>query len=294
MSRRAVLRGALALYAGQVLASAVVVLFTPSASRGGFTEFRLYFAVGDWLSVRLPLVGALTATLVAAWYLNWLPETQGANRNVRLGAAAASLRAFSIATGIALGTLTVGLVVWMVVLHLESTDRFFSSYAEWPLAGFAFALNVAAWVGLGSVVFAFRQDDPLRAGYFAFCFGYLGLFSVLSAGSFDVVGDTYGWAAVAALAAAVLTIHGTSQRLTASLAIGAALIISALFLPLAFVGWSVVGGVFGLVVIAAMTLGAMTAPLTKTSAPLRAHGAKQLVQPPWEDDDERGSPRRGS
>src|SRR6267378_3141779 len=245
MNRRAVLWGALALYAGQVLASAVVVLITPSASSGGFTEFRLYFAVGDWLTVRLPLVGALTATLVAAWYLNWLPGTRGANSRVPSGAAAASLRVLSIATGIASGTLTVGLVLWMVVLRLESTDRFFPNYAEWPLPGFAFALNVAAWVGLGSVVFAFRQDDPLKAGFFAFCFGYLALFSVLSAMSFDVVGDTYGWAALAALAAAVLTIRGASQRLRASLAISAALIISAGFLPLAFVGLSVVGGVFG-------------------------------------------------
>src|SRR5256885_5839855 len=267
MNRWAVLWGALGLYAGQVLASAVVVLFTPSASSGGFREFRLYFAVGDWLTVRLPLVGALTATLVAAWYLNWLPVTRGANSRVPSGAAAASLRALSIATGIASGTLTVGLVLWMVVLRLESTDRFFSNYAEWPFPGFAFALGVAAWVGIGSVVFACRQDDPLRAGYFAFCFGYLALFSVLSAMSFDVVGDTYGWAALAALVAAVLTIRGASHRLRASLAISGALIISAGFLPLAFVGWSVVGGVFGLVVIAGMTLRAMAAPLTKTAGP---------------------------
>src|SRR2546426_12187759 len=89
MNRRAVLWGALALSAGQVLASAVVVFITPSASSGGFTEFRLYFAVGDWLSVRFPLVGAITVTLVAAWYLNWLPGTRAANNRVVSGAAAA-------------------------------------------------------------------------------------------------------------------------------------------------------------------------------------------------------------
>ena len=43
------------MYTAQILAAVAVVATMPHSSSGGLAEFPLYFVMGDWLAVRLPL-----------------------------------------------------------------------------------------------------------------------------------------------------------------------------------------------------------------------------------------------
>ncbi|HJW48998.1 MAG TPA: hypothetical protein VJ726_06245, partial [Candidatus Limnocylindria bacterium] len=163
---------ALALYAGQALASAVVVLVTPHAS-SGFADFRHYFTVGDWLTVRLPLVAALCVTVAAALARERAPRARDGAPSSVVRAVASCVRVLSVGVGAACGSLTVGIVLWLVVLRIEATDRYFPHYLDWPLPSFGYTVIYAASIGIGSLVFALRRDDALRAAYFMLCSGLL-------------------------------------------------------------------------------------------------------------------------
>lgn len=234
MDRRAALRLAVAMYTAQVLASAVVVALTPHSSSGGLADFRFYSALGDWIAIRLPLTAAVAATLVGAFMRSRSPGPPVIVQLGLLHRLAALLRVVSTGLGIACGSLTVGLVSWMFALRIEATPRFFSHYLDWPAQSIGFTLVTAVTIGLVSVVFAFEADDAPRAVYFALCFGLLAIFAVMSAMAYDVVGATYLWPAMTALAASGLTLVTAARRLRTLLAIVLAVIAAAVLFVTVF------------------------------------------------------------
>jgi hypothetical protein len=219
VDRRAALGLAVAMYTVQILASAALVALTPHSSSGGLAEFRLYFTVGDWLAVRIPLATAVGAIVLSVWltYRNSDPSVSGPHGTLQWGAAL--LRVISVGAGVACGSLTVGLVSWMVALRIEATQRFFPHLLDWSGASIGYAIVTAVTIGLVSVVFAFEPDDVPRAAYFALCFGLLFLFAAMSVLAYDLVGATYIWPAMAALAASALTLVTAMERLRTLLAI---------------------------------------------------------------------------
>jgi hypothetical protein len=218
LDRRAALRLAVAMCAVQVVASAFVVAITPHSSSGGLAEFPLYFAVGDWLAVRLPLAAAAGAAVVGA-LINRTSDSSATVPHGRLYRAAALLRLMSVGTGIACGSLTIGVVSWQVALRVEATQRFFPHYLDWSAASVGYVLLVGVTIGLVSVVFAFEPDDAPRAAYFALCFGLLALFMIMAVLAYDVVGAAWGSPALAALFASGLTLVTATHRLRTLLAI---------------------------------------------------------------------------
>ena len=257
------------MYTAQVLASAVVVALTPHSSSGGLADFRLYFALGDWLTIRIPLAAAVGATFVGALMRSRIP---GPPVIVPLGLVdrfASLLRVLSVGLGIACGSLTVGVVSWMVALRVEATQSFFAHLFDWSAAGIAYVLVTAVTIGLASVVFAFEPDDAPRAAYFALCFGILFLFTAMSAVAYDEVGATYIRPATVALAASVLTLVTAAKRLRTLVAIVLAIISGAMLSVTAFYVRSAGTAAIGIVVLQALSIWWLTRPLKEGAVQAR-------------------------
>jgi hypothetical protein len=145
----------------------------------------------------------------------------------------------------------------MVALRVEATAHYFSHYADWPPA---YALVLAASIGLGCVALAVRRNDALKAGYFALTFGLLAVLYAVSVASYDVVGATYGWSALAALIAAGLTLAVSPQRGRVVLAIGVAMLVAVGIFAASFASRSGAATVLGLLALQALTLRSLVEP----------------------------------
>lgn len=257
------------MYTAQVLASAVVVAVTPHSSSGGLADFRYYFTLGDWLAIRLPLAAAVGTTVAGALIRSRTPDPPVIVPLGFVHKVAALLRVLSVGSGIACGSLTVGLASWMFALRIEATQRFFSHLLDWTVTSMAFTLVTAVTIGLVSVLFAFEPDDAPRAAYFALCFGLLTLYAVLSVLAYDVVGATYLWPAMTAFAASGLTLVTAAGRRRTLLAIVLAVSAGAVVFATVFELRAAGAAAIALVALQALSVRWLTMPTEKGLARAR-------------------------